>query len=79
MKLKLDKQTAQALTNLRGSPDFKQVLTWLEGHCEKFVDECCTTDGSTLHRAQGKVFVVHGINEAFKAAPETTEKFKQER
>lgn len=79
MKLKLDKQTAQSLSNLRGSSDFKQVMDWLDGHREKFLDECCTTEGITLHRAQGKVFVVDGLKEAYRAAPETMDKFNQER
>jgi len=79
VNLKLDKQAAQALTNLRVNPDFKQVLTWLEGHRSKFFEECSTAEGRPLYRAQGKVFVVNGIFEAFGSAPETTEKFKQER
>lgn len=79
MKLKLDKHTAQALTNLRVNSDFKQVLAWLEGHQNKFLDECATAEGNPLYRAQGKVFVSHGLFEAFVQAPEVTEKFKQER
>jgi len=79
VNLKLDKQTAQSLTNLRASPDFKQVLTWLEGHRNKFFEECSIAEGRPLYRAQGKVFVVNGIFEAFGSAPDVTEKFKQER
>jgi hypothetical protein len=54
-------------------------MDWLDGHREKFLDECCTTEGITLHRAQGKVFVVDGLKEAYRAAPETMDKFNQER
>ena len=79
MKLKLDKEAAQAFTNLRGNPDFNAVLKWLEGHRDKFFVECSTAEGRPLYRAQGKVFVVTGIFEAYESAPETTEKFKQER
>lgn len=79
MKLKLDKQTAQSLTNLRINPDFKQVLKWLEGHRAKFDEELLTAEGTPLYRTQGKAFVVDGISEAFVTAPEITEKFKQER
>lgn len=76
-KLKLDKQTAQSLTNLRGSPDFQHVLKWLKGHRERFRDECSTTEGVPLYRSQGKAFVVDGILEAAHTAPDVTEKLKQ--
>lgn len=76
-KLKLDKQVAQSLTNLRANPDFANFLGWLKGHRDKFQDECCTTEGPPLFRSQGKVFVVDGIEEALEAAPAVTEKFKQ--
>lgn len=54
-------------------------MDWLDGHREKFVEELCTAEGQALYKAQGKVFVVDGLKEAYKTAPETTEKFKQER
>ena len=54
-------------------------MDWLEGHREKFVEELCTAEDVPLHRAQGKVFVVDGLREAYQAAPKTSDKFKQER
>ena len=75
--MKLTEQSAQALTNLRGHPDFVVFLQWLVENRNKFSDECCTFPPETVQRSQGKVEVVDSIFRAVKEAPQVTEKFKR--
>ena len=77
MKLKLDKETAQALTNLRASSDFRTILNWLAVGRSNARDVCQTGEGMTLFRAQGAASVLSSILKCMEDAPEVTEKFKQ--
>ncbi len=74
--MKLTEQSAQALTNLRGHPDFTTFLQWLEENRNKFRDECCMTTPDKVLRPQGKVEVINNIFKAFAEAPATTEQIK---
>ncbi len=75
--MKHTKESAQALTNLRGNPEFNHVLKWLKENREKARDVCCTADGPTLFRAQGEANALDAFIKSFEKAPATTEKFKQ--
>lgn len=77
--MKLTDKAAQALTNLRGSPDFRVYLEWLQDHRTKFAEECCTLPPEKVVRSQGRVEVVDGILKAYGEAPVVTEKFKSNR
>ncbi len=74
--MKLTEQSAQALTNLRGHPDFVAFLQWLEENRNKFRDECCMIAPDKVQRPQGKVEVINDIFQAFNQAPQVTEKLK---
>ncbi len=77
--LKLTKEAAQALVNLRGHPDFTVVLEWIAENRTKFRDECSQhLDDVKLRRAQGKVEVTDGIIKGFATAPAILEKCKSQ-
>lgn len=76
--MKLTEQSAQALVNLRGNPDFTEVLKWFAENQTKFRDECCTIlDFSRILQSQGKAKLVDDFFKAFGEAPATLEKFKK--
>ena len=77
MKLKLTKEAAQALTNLRGNSNFSDVLEWLKDGRSASRDQCQDAEGVTLYRAQGAAKVLTSFFECVENAPEVTEKFKQ--
>jgi hypothetical protein len=76
--LKLTKDAAQALTNLRGNPDFDKVLKWLAETREQCRDKLEKTEGPQLHREQGRSTLISEFFSAVREAPTTTDKLKQQ-
>lgn len=77
--MKVQPEVAQALLNLRGSVDFQTVLRWLEDSREREQVICNSAiDDVPLRRAQGAVGVINGVLKAYREAPDTTEKFKNQ-
>lgn len=74
--VKLTSKAAQALTNLRGSPDFGDFLKWVEEYRQKESGNCEEAEGVILHRAQGSTKALRRLIEAYAEAPETLEKLK---
>lgn len=74
--MKLTQQSAQALANLRGHPDFVVFLQWLVENRNKCADECCMTPPDKVQKPQGKVEIIDDIFRAVREAPQVTEKFK---
>lgn len=74
--MKLNKEVAQALTNLRGNPDFTQVLKWLTATREQGRDKLEKAEGPQLLREQGRVSVLSDFLACNADAPTTTEKLK---
>lgn len=77
MSLKQDKEVAQALTNLRGNPDFQQVLKWLADSRESVRDALEKTEDVQLAREQGKAQILGEFITAVREAPTITERLKQ--
>lgn len=77
MKLKLTKEAAQGLTNLRGNPDFSDVLQWLKDARSASRDHCQDAEGALLFRSQGAAKLLSSFFDCVENAPNVTEKFKQ--
>ena len=77
--IKLTDKAAQALTNLRGNRDFEEVLEWLKEHETKETQRSLDLDGVSCARAQGAVKLLQAVREAIAEAPNTTNRFKQQK
>ena len=77
--IKLTDKASQALANLRGNRDFDDVLEWLKEHEAKEIQRSLELDGVQCARAQGAVKLLQAIKEAIAEAPNTMNKFKQQK
>lgn len=77
--IKLTDKAAQSISNLRGSRDFADFLEWLKEHETKETQRSLELDGVQCARAQGAVKLLQSIDEAIAAAPDTMNKFKQQK
>lgn len=76
MKLN-DPKLVQALTNLRGSSDFRVFLEALKEDGSEEANRSLKLEGAACHRAQGAALKVQEILKLNAEAPETLVKFKQ--
>lgn len=75
--MKLDLPLAQALTNLRGSPDFKVFVSALQDMSEAELQKSLSqTDLLFVGRAQGRAMILQEVLLAVSKAPETLVKLK---
>lgn len=72
----LNEKVALALTNLRASVDFRTVLEFLKEDEADELKRCRDLDGVALHRAQGAAKKLSDLFEAYAAAPDVTNKFR---
>lgn len=77
--IKLTDKAAQALSNLRGNRDFDDVMEWLKEHEAKETQRSLDLDGVQCARAQGAVKLLQEIKAAIAEAPQTMNKFKQQK
>lgn len=77
--IKLTDKAAQAITNLRGNRDFADFLEWLKEHETKEVQRSLDLDGVQCARAQGAVKLLQELDSAIAEAPNTTNKFRQQK
>lgn len=75
--MKVTPEVAQALSNLRGNPDFQTVLKWVRESGSKEQEKCVDADGLVLYRAQGSAKTLRDFSQAFDDAPDTLKKLKQ--
>lgn len=76
--MKLTKEAAQALTNLRGNPDFEKVLRWLADEREACRDRLEKAEDIRFRQEQGKAQHLSALFSAVREAPTTTQKLKQQ-
>jgi hypothetical protein len=76
--VKATPEVAQALSNLRGNPDFQTVLKWVRDAESKEQEKCVDSDGLVLYRAQGSAKTLRAFTETFDGAPDLLKKFKQQ-
>lgn len=74
--MKLTNKTSQAITNLQGNPNFRIFVDGLTEYLTAVRDECCSAEGNTVYRAQGKHIALREVLKAIEQAPDTLEKFK---
>jgi predicted RNase H-like nuclease len=78
MKLVLTERAAEALSRLRGNPDFETVLDWLQAADKQSTDALLAVDIPTVfYREQGFVRALREFVKAHTEAPETVERFKE--
>jgi hypothetical protein len=76
--MKVMPKLAEALVNLRGNRDFQTVLEGFKEHESEEVTRCVEGDGAIQLRASGAVKALRFWEEAFRDAPATLDKFKQQ-
>jgi hypothetical protein len=77
VRLVLTERAAEALSRLRGNPDFEAVLDWLQAADKQSMDALLTTDIPTsFYREQGFIRALREFVKANTEAPETVERFK---
>lgn len=74
--LKTTPKVAQALTSLRGHPDFDAFLEWLREYESSEVDRCRKQTDIPLYRAQGAAEALATILGTYGSAPTDLAKFK---
>lgn len=77
--MKLDPETAQAMTNLRASSDFRRVYEWLRNYRMAELTRCGNSEGTVLFRAQGAQQALQKVIDEIDAAPETLRKLTPNR
>ena len=76
--MKLTPKLAEALTNLRGNPYFAMVLESMAEHEQEETTRCRDGDGPVLYRAQGAAKTLEWWRTAFREAPATLDKLKNQ-
>ncbi len=76
MKL-TDPKLAQALTNLRGSPDFRVYMEALKEDEREEATRSLKLEGALCHRAQGAALKLQELAKVFEDAPTALGKLKQ--
>lgn len=75
--MKLTRESAQALCNLRNNPDFQVFLVWLKEDEEAHVKTCRQNpDHAKVLKAQGAAGVYEELAKAIHDAPSVRDKFQ---
>lgn len=76
--MKVSLKLAEALAHLRGNRDFQVVLEGLNEHEAEEVTRCIDGEGAIQLRASGAVKALRFWKEAYRDAPQTLDKLKQQ-
>jgi hypothetical protein len=78
VRLVLTERAAEALSRLRGNPDFEAVLDWLQAADKQSADTLLTLDvPASIYREQGFIRALREFAKANTEAPGTVERFKE--
>ena len=76
--MKITPKIAEALVNLRGNSHFATVLEGMAEHEAEETQRCRDGDGPVLYRAQGASKALQWWRDAFRDAPASLEKLKNQ-